>query len=67
MLEIVTSVREPIIQYYDNLFNLRNGLSNGEIHFEGNVHNYSPDAFVFDNKSRIYDFTCSAKATYSAK
>ena len=63
MLEIVTSVREPIIQYYDNLFNLRNGLSNGEIHFEGNVHNYSPDAFVFDNKRRIFDFTRSAHDT----
>lgn len=63
MVEIVSSVREPTIQYYDNLFYLRNGLSNGEIDFEGNVHNYSPDAFVFDNKRRIYDFTRSAHAT----
>lgn len=63
MVEIVSSVREPTIQFYDNLFYLRNGLSNGEIQFKGYVHNYSPDAFVFNNKRRIYDFTRSAHAT----
>lgn len=63
MVEIVSTVREPTIRYYDNLFYLRKGLSNGEIQFEGNVHNYSPDAFVFDNKRRIFDITRSAHAT----
>ena len=63
MVEIVSSVREPTIRFYDNLFYLKNGLTNGEIQFEGNVHNYSPDAFVFDNKRRIFDFTRSAHAT----
>lgn len=63
MVVIVSSVREPTIQYYDNLFYLRKGLSNGEIQFQGYVHNYAPDAFVFDNKRRIYDFTRSAHAT----
>ena len=63
MVEIVSLVREPTFQFYDNLLRLRNGLSNGEIQFEGNVYNYAPNAFVFDNKSRIYDFTRTAKAT----
>ena len=63
MVEVVSSVREPTIHFYDNLFNLKNGLSNGEIQFEGNVHSYSPDAFVFDDKRSIWDFTRSAKAT----
>lgn len=63
MVEIVSSVREPTIRYHDNVSYLREGLSNGEIQFEGNVHNYSPDAFVFDNKKRIFDFTRSAHAT----
>ena len=63
MVVIVSSVREPTIQYYDNLFYLRKGLLSGEIQFEGYVNNYAPYAFVFDNKRRIYDFTRSAHAT----
>lgn len=63
MFQIVSSVREPTFQFYDNLYYLKNGLSNGEIKFNGYVHNYSPAAFVFNNKSRTYDFTRSAQAT----
>ena len=63
MFQIISSVREATFQFYDNLFYLRNGVLNDQIQFEGNVHNHAPDAFVFNDRSRIYDFTRSAHAT----
>lgn len=62
MFQIVSSVREPTFQFYDNLYYLKNGLSNGEIHFRGNVRSYTPNTFVYNDKRCPYDFTRSAKA-----
>ena len=62
MFQIVSSVREPTFQFYNNLNYLMNGLSNGQIHFQGNVLCYTPNTFVYDNKRRLYDFTRSANA-----
>ena len=61
MVKIVSSVRKPTFQYYDNLAYLRNGLSNDEIKFQGYVVNHAPPAFVF-NSGRAYDFVRSARA-----
>ena len=61
MVKIVSSVREPTFQYYDNLAYLRNGLSNDEIQFQGYVVNHAPPAFVF-NSGRVFDFVRSARA-----
>ena len=62
MFQIVSSVQGLPFQFYDNLNYLMNGLSNGQIHFQGNVLSYTPNTFVYDNKRRLYDFTRSAKA-----
>ena len=62
MFQIVSSVQGLPFQFYDNLNYLMNGLSNGQIHFQGTVHSYTPNTFVYDNKRRLYDFTRSAKA-----
>ena len=62
MVQIVSSIREPNFQYYDNLAYLRNGRSNDEIQFQGFVINHAPSAFVFDS-GRAYDFVRSARAT----
>lgn len=62
MFQIVSSVREPTFQFYDNLYYLENGVSNGDIHFQGNVHRYEPGVFVYGRKTRIYDFTRTAQA-----
>ena len=62
MFQIVSSVREPTFQFYDNLNYLMNGLSNGQIHFQWNVLSYTPITFVYNNKRRLYDFTRSANA-----
>ena len=62
MFQIVSSVRESTFQFHHNLYYLKNGLSNNEIHFQGILHNYEPAAFVYDHKTRIFDFTRSAQA-----
>ena len=62
MFQIVSSVREPTFQFYDNLYYLKNGLSNEDIHFQGHVRSYTPNTFVYDDKRRTYDFTRSANA-----
>lgn len=62
MFQIVSSVREPTFQFYDNLYYLKNGLSDEDIHFQGHVLSYTPDTFVYDDKWRTYDFTRSANA-----
>ena len=62
MFQIVSSVREPTFQFYDNLYYLKNGLSNEDIHFQGNVLSHTPNTFVYDNKRCVYDFTRTAKA-----
>ena len=62
MFQIVSSVRESAIHFHKNLCYLKNGLSNGEIHFQGIFHHDEPPAFVYDNKTRVYDFTRTAQA-----
>ena len=62
MFHIVSSVRESTFQFHHNLYYLKNGLSNGEIHFQGVLQYYEPAAFVYDNKKRVYDFTRTAQA-----
>lgn len=62
MFQIVSSVREPTFQFYDNLYYLKNGLSNEDIHFQGNVLSHTPNTFVYNNKRRVYDFTRTAQA-----
>lgn len=62
MFQIVSSVREPTFQFYDNLYYLKNGLSDEDIYFQGHVLSYTPDTFVYDDKWRTYDFTRSANA-----
>ena len=62
MFQIVSSVREPTFQFYENLYYLKNGVSNDEIHFQEHVRSYTPNAFVYYDKWRIYDFTRSAHA-----
>ena len=62
MFQIVSSVQGLPFQFYDNLNYLMNGLSNGQIQFQGNVRSYTPNTFVYGNKRRLYDFTRSAKA-----
>lgn len=62
MFQIVSSVRESTFQFHHNLYYLKNGLSNGEIHFQGVLQYYEPAAFVYDNKRRVYDFTRTAQA-----
>ena len=62
MFQIVSSVREPTFQFYDNLYYLKNGVSNDEIHFQGHVRSYTPNTFVYDNKRCTYDFTRAANA-----
>lgn len=62
MFQIVSSVRESAFQFHPNLYYLKNGLSNGEIHFQEILHSYEPEAFVYDKKNRVYDFTRTAQA-----
>ena len=38
-------------------------MSNGEIHFQGDVHSYTPDTFALNNKKCIFDFVSTALAT----
>ena len=58
-IEILTSIQNDF-GYYDNLGYLRKELAAGRIQFQGFVNNHAPDAFVYDNKHRTYDFTRSA-------
>ena len=62
MVQIVSSIREPTFQYYDNLAYLRNGRSNDEIQFQGYVVPHTPPTFEYNNKRCVYDFVRSAGA-----
>ena len=59
VVQVVHSVIDNF-GYYNNLGYLRSALGRGEVFLDAvNVH--APPAFEFDNKTRIYDFTRSAK------
>ena len=59
VVQVVYSVIDNFGYYY-NLGYLLSALERGEVAFIGvNVH--TPPVLEFDNKSRIYDFTRSAK------
>ena len=60
-IQVVASIFDDVGYYY-NLGYLRRALQDDEVAFIGVVNNHTPDAFVFDNKARIYDFTRSAKS-----
>lgn len=58
-IEILTSIQNDF-GYYDNLGYLRRELEEGHVEFQDFVNNHAPNAFVYDNKRRTYDFTRSA-------
>ncbi|CAH3195894.1 unnamed protein product [Porites evermanni] len=59
-IRILTSVQDDF-GYYNNLAFLQRGLQEGRIQFQGFVKNYTPNAIVYDDKGRLYDFTRSAQ------
>ena len=59
-ITILTSIQDDF-GYYNNLAFLQRGLLEGRIQFQGFVHNYTPNAIVYDDKDRLYDFTRSAR------
>ena len=61
-IEILTSTQDDF-GYYNNVGYLRRARQEGNVDFQGFVNNYAPDAIVFDDKARIYDFTRSANST----
>ena len=65
VIQIVASNFDDF-RYYWNLIYIMKGLQKDEVKFIGEVDNYAPTAFVF-NKARVYDFTCTAKATIRDK
>ena len=61
VIQVLASIFDDVGYYY-NLGYLQRALQDDQVAFIGvNIH--TPEAFVFDNKARIYDFTRSAKAT----
>ena len=62
-ITILTSIQDDF-GYYNNLAFLQRGLQvadqEARIYFQGYVNDYTPEAMVFDNKGRLYDFTRSA-------
>ena len=60
-ITIVTSIQDDF-GYYNNLAFLQRGLQEGGIQFRDGVNNYAPDAMVFNDKGRLYDFTRSAQS-----
>lgn len=60
VIQVLASIFDDISYYY-NLSYLQRALQDDEVAFIG-VNIYTPEAFVFDNKASIYDFTCSAMA-----
>lgn len=62
VIQILTSTQGDLA-YYENRGFLRGALEAGHVKFQGEVHNHAPNAIVFDDKHRIYDFTRSAKST----
>ena len=60
-ITILTSIQDDF-GYYNNLAFLQRGLQEGGIQFQGGVNNHVPNAFVFDKKGRLYDFTRSAQS-----
>ena len=61
VIQVVASIFDNF-RYYGSLSYLQKALQNNEVAFDDVVNNHAPGAFVF-NKSRIYDFTRSAKPT----
>ena len=59
-ITILTSIQDDF-GYYNNVAFLQRGLQEDRIKFGGVVNNYTPEATVFNNKGRLYDFTRSAK------
>ena len=59
-ITILSSIQDDF-GYYNNMAFLRRGLQEDRIKFVGVVNNYTPEAIVFDNKGRLYDFTRSAQ------
>ena len=61
MAQIVSSRQESSYLYYVNRAYLEKGLSNDQIHPQGDFENHSPQAFEFQTAS-VSNFTKSAKA-----
>ena len=59
-IRILTSIQDDF-GYYNNLAFLQRGLEEGRIQFQDVVNNYTPNAIVFEQKGRLYDFTRSAQ------
>ena len=59
-ITILSSIQDDF-GYYNNMAFLRRGLQEDRIKFVGFVDNYTPEAIVFNNKGRLYDFTRSAQ------
>ena len=59
-ITILTSIQDDF-GYYNNLAFLQRGLREERIQFQGFVNDYTPNAIVYDDKGRLYDFTRSAQ------
>ena len=62
VIQVLASIFDDVGYYY-NLGYLRRALQDDTVAFIGVVNNHAPETFVFNNKTRIYDLTRSAKST----